>query len=53
MPADLPVQPRASVGIATSPRHGNDTELLYGAAQAALRVSKGAGGNLINIAATA
>jgi len=50
---DLPVQPRASVGIAAAPRHGDSTELLFAAAQAALRVSKGAGGNLINIAATA
>jgi diguanylate cyclase (GGDEF)-like protein len=46
----LPVVPRASIGIASSPRQGDSAELLFAAAQAALRVSKRAGGNLINIA---
>jgi diguanylate cyclase (GGDEF)-like protein len=50
---ELPVVPSASIGIASSPQHGNNAELLFEAAQAALGVSKGAGENLINIAGTA
>jgi diguanylate cyclase (GGDEF)-like protein len=50
---ELPVVPRASIGIASSPQHGDSAELLFQAAQAALRVSKGAGGNLINVAGAA
>lgn len=49
----LPVVPRASIGIASAPQHGNSAELLFEAARAALRVSKRAGGNLINIAGAA
>jgi len=49
----LPVTPTASVGIASSPRDGDSVEHLFEAAQAALRVSKGAGGHLINIAGSA
>lgn len=49
----LPVVPRASIGIASSPQHGDSAELLFEAARAALGVSKGAGGNLVNIAGTA
>jgi diguanylate cyclase (GGDEF)-like protein len=50
---DLPVAPRASVGVASSPQHGSSNEQLFAAAGAALRVSKGAGGNLINVAGSA
>lgn len=49
----LPVAPRASVGISSSPRDGDSYEHLFAASHAALRVSKGAGGYLINIAGAA
>jgi len=50
---ELPVAPRASIGLASSPRHGSSSEQLFEAAGAALQVSKGAGGNLINVAGSA
>jgi diguanylate cyclase (GGDEF)-like protein len=50
---ELPVAPRASVGIASSPQNGTSVEALFAAAQTALRVSKGAGGQLINVAGAA
>jgi diguanylate cyclase (GGDEF)-like protein len=50
---ELPVAPRASVGISSTPDHGASSEHLFEAARAALRVSKGAGGHLINVAGAA
>jgi len=46
---DLPVQPRASIGIASSPADGNNPELLFEAAHKALSDARLAGGNRIHL----
>ncbi len=46
---DLPTVPRASIGIAASPGDGDNPELLFEAAHAALADARRAGGNRINL----
>lgn len=49
-PQDLPVRPRASAGIACTSEDGTTYEQLFVAAQGALRHSKGAGGDAVEVA---
>jgi diguanylate cyclase (GGDEF)-like protein len=47
---ELPAEPHASVGIASSPADGDNPETLLAAAQKAMRAAKSAGGHQIHVA---
>lgn len=49
-PDGLPVRPRASAGIASAANDDTTYEQLFAAAQAALRDSKGSGGDAVRVA---
>jgi diguanylate cyclase (GGDEF)-like protein len=46
---ELPAEPHASVGIASSPEDGDNPEALLAAAQKAMRTAKSAGGHRIHV----